>query len=278
MDSHDTQPRSAARFWPARCDPFTKQLLLLGLLTAFFVQTHLVYTDIHDTERIGDRELAGRRLWHQSNCQTCHQLHGFGGFLGPDLTNAAARLERGQLDALLTIGEGQMPAFEMEPDQIDTIWAFLNAMNETGTGQARNSNLARLAALGAEGDEPPTVATTPDEALLQVIVESGHEDVAAGFTLFRSRACLSCHALFARSAVGAPDLSRSGSTLTTDEIKTVLREGRLPKMPPPVLSRAERAQVHAFIEFMAEHRQETLERVVEAPSSFWTSLPWWEYE
>ncbi len=252
--------------------------MILVLAMGFVVQTALVYTDPGETVQLNAQAVAGRHLWQRSNCQVCHQLYGFGGFLGPDLTNAAARMERTQLDSLLTQGRGQMPAFKMQPDEIDAIWSFLNAMNKTGIGQARNPKLVQQGNFVAVGDAELGEASTPTEALNQIIAESGNDSVAEGFRLVETGTCLACHVLYARSAIGAPDLSLSGSQLTPDEIATVLANGRLPLMPTPALSPDEQASVRAFIIFMAEHRQSTLSRVVTKPGSFWISLPWWEYK
>ncbi len=258
--------------------PFTKQILLVGLTSAFFVQTQAVYTDPHKTRQLGKQEQAGRRIWNQNNCQSCHQFHGYGGFLGPDLTNVVEKLARNQLEARLALGEGLMPAFEMDPDEIDAVWAFLGAMNETGTGQARNPNLAGVERYEAASNEPLDIATTPGDALRQVIGEHGDADVADGYTLFRSRSCTECHVLYGRSAVGAPDLSYSGDRLTPDQIMAVLKEGREPAMPAAGLSPDERASLASFIVFMAEHRAVTLARIVDEPESFWVSVPWWEFD
>lgn len=269
--SNETLKRSPARFWLARCHWRTKGLMILALAGAFVVQTILVYGDPSQTVLLGEQAIAGRHLWQRNNCQACHQLHGFGGFLGPDLTNASARLERSQLDSLLMVGMGQMPSFDMQPQEIDAIWAFLSAMNETGRGQARNPSLMGLARFGTGGDTPSAVA------LLKVIAESQNDLVAEGFEVFRTRTCQTCHFLYARSSVGAPDLSISGGLLSPDEIMAVLENGRPPKMLPPVLSAAERERVQAFIVFLAEHRTEAMARVTREPGSFWSSLPWWEY-
>ncbi|MCP3902245.1 MAG: cytochrome c [Planctomycetes bacterium] len=276
MRTDQTDRARSIGFWPSCCARFTKELLILGLVWGFIMQTCLVYSDLHETVKLSDVQVEGRRIWHRRNCQTCHQLHGFGGFLGPDLTNATERLQRRQLDDLLTGGFGQMPAFHLTPDEIDAVWAYLTAMNETGIGQARNPNLDRLDDLDEADGESSRVAT-PGLALRQVVGESGDEVVAHGFELFRSRSCLSCHVLFGRSAVGAPDLSLSGMRLSADEIDTVLSEGRPPKMPTPVLTRQEREHVREFIVFMADHRFETLARVETKRGAVSSALPWWEY-
>jgi hypothetical protein len=167
-------------------------------------------------------------------------------------------------------------------------------MNETGIGQARNPRVARASAPedvapvadddpidatgapDADATAPPTAAT-PREALAQVVGESGEATVARGFELFQSRKCLSCHVLFGRSSIGAPDLSLSGLRLSVDEIDAVLRDGRPPRMPVPFLSSPERERVREFILFMARNRAAALDRVVKDEAGYWSSLPWWEY-
>lgn len=262
--------KSNVRFWPARCGSSAKAGLIFVLVCAFMGQTYLVYADASDTVELQPLGVAGRQIWHTKNCQACHQMYGFGGFLGPDLTNVASRIERSQLAAQLSRGEGQMPRFDMNNDEIDALWAFLEAMNKTGIGQARNPNLV---------DHGIMRDSRKITALKLVIEESGSSEVASGFEIFQSSSCVGCHVLYGESAIGAPDLSRSGATLDSESILQVLEHGRLPGMPPSNLEPDQRASVQAFITFMGEHRQETLGRVVEEPGgSFWSSVPWWEFE
>jgi len=263
-------PKSNVRFWLARCGSSAKGGLIFALVCAFVGQTFLVYADASETVELQPLGVAGRQIWHTNNCQACHQMYGFGGFLGPDLTNAASRIERSQLAAQLSRGEGQMPRFDMSEDEIDALWAFLETMDETGIGQARNPDLVEH---GSVQDAQKI------DALGRVIEESGSSEVAAGFELFQNWSCVGCHVLYGQSAVGAPDLSRSGATLEPESILEVLEHGRLPRMPPSGLEPDQRASMQAFITFMGEHREETLERVVEESSgSFWSSVPWWEFE
>ncbi len=236
------------------------------LVVCFVFQTGLVYTDRKSSVLLDEQAVAGRQLWMQNNCQACHQLHGFGGFLGPDLTNAAARLDRDLFGARLALGQGQMPAFEMDSGEVEALWSFLEAMDQTGVGQARNPNIV----------QGRTNAKT--KALESVIAESGDVGVAQGFEIFQTNTCQACHTLYAVSAIGGPDLSISGEILSAGEIAHVLEFGRAPLMPPSQLSPDQRASVQAFITFLAEHRDRVLERVSEDPIPFWRSLPWWEYE
>jgi nitric oxide reductase subunit C len=261
---------------PTPCGWKAKAILLGVLVLAFVVQSGLVYTDPPGTVILEGKALAGRQIWQRENCQACHQIYGFGGFLGPDLTNAAARMERSQLDEMLTVGRKQMPAFGFEPDEIDSVWAFLVALNKTGAGQARHPDLARAA--GAPVKSRVDAGSTPGAALAQAADEHEDKDVAVGLRLFQTRTCIACHVLFARSAIGAPDLSLTASKLSSEEILAVLENGKMPLMPPAALSPEERLQVLAFIDFLGEYRATRLDKVTGKARSFWVTLPWWEYE
>ncbi len=74
--------------------PATRRTMVVALALAFVVQTGLVYTDdtADNLPSLSEEAQEGWWLWHHHNCQSCHQFFGYGGFLGPDLTNAADRL------------------------------------------------------------------------------------------------------------------------------------------------------------------------------------------
>jgi mono/diheme cytochrome c family protein len=215
------------------------------------LQTGLVYTDASSAPPLSGPALEGRRLWHTHNCQACHQLYGYGGFLGPDLTNAAGRLTPERVEQILTEGSGAMPAFEFEPDQREAVVAFLEAMDATGQGQAR-------------------AAGGPDATWDTVAVAAAEEP---GWPLFADSTCRGCHAPpGGRSPVGAPDLS--ASRLTRGELLEVLERGRPPLMPPASFEPREREQVANLLLWLRGQRGAT-------PSAdVWSELgelPWWDY-
>ncbi|PCI09398.1 hypothetical protein COB72_06650 [bacterium] len=272
MDDSDQQAQCLPNYWNARCHPGLKGAFISILALAFVLQTYLVYTDSTQTTPLNHQQSAGRQVWLQNNCQACHQLYGFGGFLGPDLTNAAQRLNQSQLESQLVLGQGQMPAFDFDQDQTDSLWAFLVAMNQTGIGQARNPNLIKTA-------NPKEARTSPANiAVGNALHESNNHIATAGFEIFQSQNCQSCHVLFANSSIGAPDLTHSATLLSSADLDHVLEYGRLPKMPRPTLTPDERAKVQAFITYIAQHRASILEKIESEPSPFWASLPWWEFE
>ena len=87
--------------------------MLCVLVACFAVQTGLVYSDDVDLQ-LSQQAIEGRRLFHEKACQVCHQLWGQGGFLGPDLTNSASRVDETRLASLLSVGSGQMPALHFD--------------------------------------------------------------------------------------------------------------------------------------------------------------------
>ena len=242
-------------------------------MLAFVTQTVFVYADSSRTAPFEGQALAGRQIWLANNCQACHQLYGFGGFLGPDLTNAASRIKQDQLEERLSMGKGLMPRFDLSRDEVESLWVFLEEMDLTGIGQARNPSLNAV-------HESDDATTSPGEvALGQIIEESGNELVSEGFDIFETGTCTGCHVLFGKSMFGAPDLTLTGSRLESSEILQVLEHGKPPLMPASGLTPDQRMSVEAFISFISVHRDEALDRVDdESWISFWLSVPWWEFE
>ena len=240
---------------------------MAGLISAFVTQTFLCYTDDTASKmpKLGALALEGRGIWHSYNCNVCHQMYGFGGFLGPDLTNAHSRLTRQRMEDVLTEGSQQMPAFEMTSGQIDALSAFLEAIDRSGVGQARRRippDAARIAAVIDEHSKENPFAET----------------AADGHRLFQSR-CVSCHTLFRNTPLGpylAPDLSDARERLALAEIDKVLAEGRPEKgMPAQALSEPDRHALAAYITWVNEHR-DALRSTVDVDRGS-DSLPWWEF-
>ncbi len=255
------------------CKPLWKKRLLAVLVLCFGVQTMLVYSDAR-SEPLSEVALNGRALWHRHACQTCHQFYGQGGFLGPDLTNAASRVDSARLVSLLQVGSGQMPALHLDETEIAAVAAFLEGMDrpDLGRGQLR---------LGREG-EPGGIQSAFDRAVTEALSEDGGR-ATAGYAALQTRPCAICHFPFRQSPVGAPDLSMVADRLSPDSITAVLTEGR-PQlgMPPPIpaLTEEERAGVMAYFEFLNVRRSALEARASELSvrrSLDWRALPWWEY-
>jgi nitric oxide reductase subunit C len=245
---------------------------MAGLVAAFVLQTALVYSDPAPGKPLDDLALRGRQAWHRHACNTCHQVHGFGGFLGPDLTNAASRLSEERLRTVLTRGAGQMPAFDLPPEEIAAVGAYLRSLDGMGRGQARHPDLAT-----ATSDPAAPLA----RAVAAALGASGPPDVARGLELVGSRACWACHAAPGTPAKAAPDLATARERLDEAALLAVLTNGRPEKgMPPPPLAESERRDVASFLAWLSEHRAPVLRAIHDelgARRVALADIPWWEY-
>lgn len=238
-----------------------------GLLAAFCGQTALVYLDDTADARspLSEPAIAGRRLWHEHNCQVCHQVYGFGGFLGPDLTNAAPRLTRARLDEVLTGGNAQMPAFHFTPIQIDAILAFLTELDRTGVGVAR-----RHAPLD------PAEVHRVIEAL--AASDATPADARAGYATFRTL-CTACHVPFQATPLGlqtAPDLTTVVARLDDAAIHDTIQRGRPERgMPGWSLEEGKVTGLIAFFHWLNAERPQLAKQLSDVDRL--QALPWWEF-
>jgi nitric oxide reductase subunit C len=112
-------------------------------LTLFFLYvsySFLVYTEgTREDIALSPEEKAavakGKSIYQQYNCQSCHQLYGLGGYLGPDLTTAYSDENRGKpyMKALLESGGNRMPNFHFSKEEIDQLIAYLKYVDSTAT-------------------------------------------------------------------------------------------------------------------------------------------------
>lgn len=108
--------------------------ILVALIAAFLVYSITLYTRaIAVNEAVAD----GRLVWQKYNCQACHQLYGLGGYLGPDLTNICSAPGKGDvyISALIQSGTRQMPAFQLNEDEMKALLGFLRGVDQTGDGR-----------------------------------------------------------------------------------------------------------------------------------------------
>ena len=124
---------------------FRKSLLLV-LGAAFIMQSYLVYFD--QAGRTGGPLSVdaryGKQIFQKHNCQACHQVYGFGGFLGPDLTNSTTRLPLETFKSIIKVGPGQMPSFNLTNTETHALYQYFVALNQTGLSQATAKDAALL--------------------------------------------------------------------------------------------------------------------------------------
>jgi len=94
-----------------------------------------------------DLAVQGRIVWQKYNCQSCHQLYGLGGYLGPDLTNEYSTLYKGEdaIRAFVRSGTPQMPAFSnMTEEELKSLVEFLKMTDASGKSDPRQFNTDAL--------------------------------------------------------------------------------------------------------------------------------------
>lgn len=114
-----------------------KKILFVILFFSFIIQTFLIYTDNKGNNKMSKKELRGLNIWKKNNCQVCHQLYGFGGFLGSDLTNKIKIYNEIQLENLLQSNIKQMPIIKLSKKEINYLYNFLNFIDKTGISQLK---------------------------------------------------------------------------------------------------------------------------------------------
>jgi mono/diheme cytochrome c family protein len=127
---------------------------------------------------------AGRTLFGESRCVTCHSVEGRGGTMGPELTRIGDKVRRGWLFSFLkdphqSQPNTQMLQYRLTDDQLRDLTTFLLQQYRTS-------------------DASPEI-TPPFE---------DPQTVAAGRATFIRRGCASCHHL-----AGIPDPGRLGPSL-----------------------------------------------------------------
>ena len=125
---------------PRKNNRMIKPAIAILLLLAFAGYSAAVYTGgteatVHWPAKKMQQSLRGKTIFQEYNCQSCHQLFGLGGYLGPDLTTAWSDKKRGPvyLKALLQSGGARMPNFGFSEAQIDDIITYLEYVDQTAT-------------------------------------------------------------------------------------------------------------------------------------------------
>ncbi|WP_276134284.1 c-type cytochrome [Polluticoccus soli] len=114
----------------------------LSLFVCFSGYTLLVYRECDNTQtRADSAALAGMQTWQDKNCQSCHQLYGLGGYMGPDLTNVASETGKGAeyMTSFIKHGSGRMPNFNLSNAEVANVIAFLQWVDKSGQSKVNPS-------------------------------------------------------------------------------------------------------------------------------------------
>lgn len=111
------------------------------LFVIFVLYSSLVYafSDERPLEAGADAK-AGQTIWQKSNCQSCHQIYGLGGYMGPDLTNVSKKGDA-YVRAFLKRGTAKMPDFHFSEKEKDELVAFLKWIDSSGNTRVEKGSV-----------------------------------------------------------------------------------------------------------------------------------------
>ncbi len=238
---------------------FSARALVFALTAAcFFALGIVVYRDDPEGDASAFTTLSpsgrnGFMHWRAQNCVVCHQIYGFGGYLGPDLTHVAQRVDAPTFLDILKKGTGPMPGVRMEDAAGKELYTFLREMDRSGQGH------------------PAPSATPLSWSDTFEVVRS--ESTAPGIEIFTKFECARCHQPLRVGQFGSPDLTRAWERNSLVGLRVLLRAGR-GSMPTFAMSGADAAKVAELLRALNEHRAELLSRQRESRGP----LPWWNYQ
>lgn len=109
-----------------------------SLIVGFLVYSGHLYTSLPVRSNIATEETRkGKLVWQQYNCTACHQVYGLGGYLGPDLTNTYSLKGPAFIKAFLQGGTLTMPNFHLNRQEMETLIAYLQNIDESGKADPR---------------------------------------------------------------------------------------------------------------------------------------------
>jgi nitric oxide reductase subunit C len=115
--------------------------VLLSLITVFTIYNTFIYTS-DNTVTLSEKALKGENIWLQNNCNSCHQIYGLGGYLGPDLTNEYSRVSNeNYLKSMFNSGVKTMPQFNFNECEKEEVIQFLKEIDQTGYSPNRGAKI-----------------------------------------------------------------------------------------------------------------------------------------
>jgi nitric oxide reductase subunit C len=251
----------------------TVVVALVGVYIAFSIVTYSDYPNSNSHAPLNDLERQGLALWRRNNCQACHQIYGFGGFLGPDLTN---RVDEDTLDeefsGILLKGSGKMPAFKFSRSDQEAILAYLRAVNRTGQAQPDPLQARRK----LRPDQSFSLLTDEWKKLKGEALPSV---VARGEFVWHDNRCFACHAPLSEGRVRAPDLTGRALDWSPERISRILYEGS-GRMPSFKVEQPQVAELCEYFKWLSVNRSELVKinrSITDLEEFSLGNVPWFEY-
>lgn len=108
--------------------------ILLILVSTFILYNYNIYTSKSNYTAInlGKKAIKGENIWLKHNCNSCHQIYGLGGYLGPDITNVYSRKGKKYIKTILNSSINSMPKFNFSEEEKDVLVQFFKEIDQTG--------------------------------------------------------------------------------------------------------------------------------------------------
>lgn len=115
-------------------------MLILSILFAGYTLSVYLFADPQRSAPAPtENETKGWAIWQDKNCQSCHQLYGLGGYVGPDLTNVASIKGTQYMRSFIASGTESMPNFHLKPNEVDQLISFLQWVDKSGRNRVPDS-------------------------------------------------------------------------------------------------------------------------------------------
>ena len=109
-------------------------LLIFGFLFYSFILYTYLPVKIYSEKKEGEN---GKLVWQKYNCNSCHQIYGLGGYLGPDLTNVYSTRSKAYINSFLVNGTATMPKFNMSEYEKTCLFQYFNSVDNSGKSDPR---------------------------------------------------------------------------------------------------------------------------------------------
>ena len=114
-------------------------IVLVLFVAAYLIYSFTLYTSLPVKQCIVDKRVEnGKLVWQKYNCNSCHQLYGLGGYIGPDLTNVYSKRSEAFIKAFLKNGTTAMPNFNINDYEMDCLLKYFNSIDNSGKSDPRN--------------------------------------------------------------------------------------------------------------------------------------------
>lgn len=118
--------------------PYSKKYLIifLILISLFIIYNSILYTSESNyySVKLSKEAVKGEDIWLKNNCNSCHQIYGLGGYLGPDLTNVFSKNKKSEnyIKTILNSGIKSMPKFDFDEKEKNDLVQFFKEIDQTG--------------------------------------------------------------------------------------------------------------------------------------------------